>query len=76
MRLVARKDGKRVRLWSLNGLDWSADLAAIATALRAVPADTWEALATERETMVQIERDFTLSGNAASTVVTSKPVAG
>jgi hypothetical protein len=37
-------------------------------------AHTWEALATERETMVQIERDFTLSGNAASTVVTSKPV--
>jgi hypothetical protein len=38
-------------------------------------AHTWEALATERETMVQIERDFTLSGNVASTVVTSKPVA-
>jgi bifunctional non-homologous end joining protein LigD len=39
MRLIARKDGQRVRLWSRNGLDWSADLAAIAAGLRALPID-------------------------------------
>jgi bifunctional non-homologous end joining protein LigD len=39
MRLVARKDGDRVRLWSRNGLDWSADLDAIAASLRSLPTD-------------------------------------
>jgi bifunctional non-homologous end joining protein LigD len=38
-RIIARKEGGRVRLWSRNGLDWSADLAAITVSLRALPAD-------------------------------------
>jgi bifunctional non-homologous end joining protein LigD len=38
-RIIARKEGDRVRLWSRNGLDWSADLAAITAGLRALPVD-------------------------------------
>src|SRR4051812_25342855 len=38
-RIIARKAGERVRLWSRNGRDWTKAMAAIAEALRALPAD-------------------------------------
>jgi bifunctional non-homologous end joining protein LigD len=38
-RIVARKDGDRVRLWSRNGRDWTGDLVAIAAALRRLGAE-------------------------------------
>jgi bifunctional non-homologous end joining protein LigD len=36
-RVIAFKDGERVRLWSRNGRDWSAEFVAITKALRALP---------------------------------------
>jgi bifunctional non-homologous end joining protein LigD len=36
-RIIARKDGKSVRLWSRNGRDWSVEFVAIAAALRELP---------------------------------------
>jgi hypothetical protein len=36
-------------------------------------ANTWDALADERQKMVQIERDFGSSRPEGSTMVTSKP---
>src|SRR3954451_5664506 len=36
-RLLAFKDDERVRLWSRNGRDWSAEFVAIAAAMRALP---------------------------------------
>jgi bifunctional non-homologous end joining protein LigD len=36
-RIVSRKDGDGLRLWSRNGRDWSAEFRAIAEALRALP---------------------------------------
>jgi ATP-dependent DNA ligase len=36
-RILAFKDGERVRLWSRNGRDWSADLLAITAAVMALP---------------------------------------
>src|SRR5918993_1778084 len=36
-RIASRKDGERVRLWSRNGRDWSAEFRAIAEAVRALP---------------------------------------
>jgi bifunctional non-homologous end joining protein LigD len=36
-RIVSRKDGERVRLWSRNARDWSVEFRAIAEALRALP---------------------------------------
>src|SRR4051812_46799925 len=36
-RIVALKDGERVRLWSRNGRDWSSEFAAIAAAMRSLP---------------------------------------
>ena len=36
-RVVAFKDGDRVRLWSRNGRDWSAEFVAITEAVRALP---------------------------------------
>jgi bifunctional non-homologous end joining protein LigD len=38
-RILARKAGKCVRLWSRNGRDWSREFTAIAEAIRALPAD-------------------------------------
>ena len=38
-RIIARKEGDRVRLWSRNGRDWSAEFVAITAALRDLPAD-------------------------------------
>jgi bifunctional non-homologous end joining protein LigD len=37
-RILARKDGDRVRLWSRNGRDWSRQFTAIAEAVAALPA--------------------------------------
>src|SRR5215211_7998448 len=37
-RIVARKDGESVHLWSRNGRDWSGDFVAIADAVRVLPA--------------------------------------
>src|SRR5829696_4697815 len=37
-RLIARKDGDRVRLWSRQGRDWTASFAGIAAAIRTLPA--------------------------------------
>jgi bifunctional non-homologous end joining protein LigD len=36
-RILARKEGDRVRLWSRNGRDWSREFTAIAEALRGLP---------------------------------------
>ena len=36
-RIIAYKDGERVRLWSRNGRDWSAEFVAITAAVRALP---------------------------------------
>jgi hypothetical protein len=36
-RIVSRKDGERVRLWSRNGRDWSVEFRAIAEAVRSLP---------------------------------------
>src|SRR4051812_11856584 len=36
-RIIAYKDRERVRLWSRNGRDWSAEFVAITEALRALP---------------------------------------
>src|SRR3712207_9401606 len=36
-RLIARKDGDRVRLWSRNGRDWARSFAGIAAGVRACP---------------------------------------
>jgi bifunctional non-homologous end joining protein LigD len=36
-RIVSRKDGERVRLWSRNARDWSVEFRAIAEAVRALP---------------------------------------
>src|SRR5215218_10628985 len=36
-RVIAFKDGERVRLWSRNGREWSAEFVAITKALRALP---------------------------------------
>ena len=38
-RIIARKDGGEVRLWSRNGRDWSGGMVAIAEALWALPVD-------------------------------------
>ena len=38
-RIIARKEGDLVRLWSRNGRDWSAEFVAITTALRELPAN-------------------------------------
>ena len=38
-RLIARKDGSRVRLWSRNGRNWTDGFAAITAAVKALPAD-------------------------------------
>jgi bifunctional non-homologous end joining protein LigD len=38
-RIVARKDGERVRLWSRNGRDWSVEFVAITAAIRALPVE-------------------------------------
>ena len=35
--ILAFKDGERVRLWSRNGRDWSAEFVTITEALRALP---------------------------------------
>src|SRR3954453_11971801 len=37
-RIVTRKDGDRLRLWSRNGRDWSVEFKAIAAALASLPA--------------------------------------
>src|SRR5829696_9929385 len=37
-RLIARKDGDRVRLWSRQGRDWTRSFAGIAAAIRTLPA--------------------------------------
>ena len=39
-RIIARKDGERVRLWSRHGLSWTAAFPLIVEALRAMPADS------------------------------------
>src|SRR3954454_7731544 len=39
IRLIARKDGDRVRLWSRYGRNRTSDFAKIAAALRRLPAD-------------------------------------
>src|SRR5215207_1927346 len=36
-RIIARKEGDSVRLWSRNGRDWTAEFVAIVTALRELP---------------------------------------
>jgi ATP-dependent DNA ligase len=36
-RILAFKDGDRVRLWSRNGRDWSSEFVAITSAMRALP---------------------------------------
>ena len=36
-RIVAFKDGDKIRLWSRNGRDWSSEFVAITEALRALP---------------------------------------
>jgi bifunctional non-homologous end joining protein LigD len=36
-RIVARKDGNALRLWSRNGRDWSGEFRAIAEAVRVLP---------------------------------------
>src|SRR5688572_26661291 len=36
-RILALKDGDKVRLWSRNGRDWSAEFVAITEAMRALP---------------------------------------
>jgi bifunctional non-homologous end joining protein LigD len=36
-RILARKEGDHVRLWSRNGRDWSAEFVAITGALRELP---------------------------------------
>jgi bifunctional non-homologous end joining protein LigD len=36
-RIIAHKDGDKVRLWSRNGRDWSAEMVAITTAVLALP---------------------------------------
>jgi bifunctional non-homologous end joining protein LigD len=36
-RILAFKDGERVRLWSRNGRDWSSEFVAITAAMRALP---------------------------------------
>jgi bifunctional non-homologous end joining protein LigD len=38
-RIVARKEGARVRLWSRNARDWATGLVAIAAGLRRLPAE-------------------------------------
>jgi len=38
-RLLCRKERDRVQLWSRNGRDWTAELVAIASALRSLPGD-------------------------------------
>ena len=38
-RMIARKEGDHVRLWSMNGRDWSAEFVAITAALRELPED-------------------------------------
>jgi ATP-dependent DNA ligase len=38
-RIIARKDGDRVRLWSRNGRDWTADFPGIVTAIAHLPND-------------------------------------
>lgn len=38
-RLLARKDGDRVRLWSRHALDWTAEFSRIARAVAALPCD-------------------------------------
>ena len=38
-RILARKDGAEIRLWSRSGRDYSREFAAITQALRALPAD-------------------------------------
>ena len=42
-RMLAFKDGEAVRLWSLNGRDWSAEFVAIKNAMRvaAVQSGHW-----------------------------------
>src|SRR3954471_12653445 len=39
-RIIARKDGERVRLWSRRGLSWTAAFPLIVEALRAIPAES------------------------------------
>src|SRR3954465_13298571 len=36
-RILAFKDGDKVRLWSRNGRDWSSEFVCIAAAMRALP---------------------------------------
>jgi hypothetical protein len=36
-RIIARKEGDRVRLWSRNGRDWSEEFTAIGEAMRSLP---------------------------------------
>jgi hypothetical protein len=38
-RMIARKDGNSVRLWSRNGRDWTADFPGIVTAIAHLPND-------------------------------------
>lgn len=38
-RIIARKDGDKVRLWSRNGRDWSREFAAVAEAIRALKVE-------------------------------------
>jgi bifunctional non-homologous end joining protein LigD len=38
-RIIARKEGDHVRLWSRNGRNWSAEFVAITAALGELPAD-------------------------------------
>ena len=38
-RIIARKEGDHVRLWSRNGRDWAAEFVAITAALRELPVD-------------------------------------
>ena len=38
-RIVASKNGDRVRMWSRNGRDWSREFLAVAEAVRALRAD-------------------------------------
>jgi bifunctional non-homologous end joining protein LigD len=38
-RIIARKNGARVRLWTRNGRDWTADFPDIATAIAHLPND-------------------------------------
>src|ERR671939_262157 len=40
IRILARKDGESVRLWSRNGRSWTPTLKAIAGALQRLPVDS------------------------------------